>query len=130
MFTSVGARSASAYKRISVETSDPYQVINMLFDGLLQAIAAARAALGRGDIATKGQQIIKAVRLIDEGLKPALNLKQGGELAANLDGLYGFCVLRLSHANSRNDDAALAEVVRVIEPLSQGWRQMGGKVAA
>jgi flagellar protein FliS len=129
MFTSVGSRAASAYKRVSVETSDPYQVVNMLFESLLQAVAAAHAALSRGDTATKCAQITRAVRLIDEGLKPALNLKQGGELAANLNGLYGYCVQRLTHANSRNDEKVLTEVVRVIEPLAQGWRQMGGRVA-
>lgn len=130
MFTSVGMRAASAYKRVSVDTSDPYQVVNMLFEGLLLSVAAARAALGRGDTSTKCAQITRAVRLIDEGLKPALNLEQGGELAANLDRLYAYCVQRLTLANARNDEAVLTEVIGVIEPLAQGWKQMGGKVAA
>ena len=134
MFTSVSSRSASAYKRVGVETgvgqANPHQLVNMLFEALLQHIGSSRAALNRGDIATKGEQIIKAVRILDEGLKAALNLEQGGELAANLHGLYGYCVLRLTHANLRNDDAALAEVIRVIEPLAQGWKQIGEQVAA
>lgn len=130
MFTPVGMRGASAYKRVSVDTSDPYQTVNMLFDALLQAVATARAALGRGDIPIKCAQITRAARLIGEGLKPALDLKQGGELAANLNGLYGYCIQRLTHANARNDDAALAEVSRIIEPVAQGWKQMGAKVAA
>lgn len=130
MFTSIGARSASAYKRVSLETSDPYQLVGMLFDGLLQSVGEARAALKRGDVATKCAQVSRAVRLIEEGLKPGLDLNQGGDLAANLNGLYGYCVLRLTHANLRNDDAALSEVVRVIEPLAQGWKEMNGKLAA
>lgn len=130
MFTSTGFRAASAYKRVSLETSDPYQLVSMLFDGLLQSVGEARAALKRGDVSTKCAQVSRAVRLIEEGLKPGLDLNQGGDLAANLNGLYGFCVLRLTHANLRNDDAALLEVARVIEPLAQGWKQMGGKVAA
>lgn len=130
MFTSTGFRAASAYKRVSLETSDPYQLVNMLFDGVLQSIADARAALKRGDVATKCAQVSRAVRLIEEGLKPGLDLQQGGDLAANLNGLYGYCVLRLTHANLHSDDAALEEVARVIEPLAQGWKQMNGKVAA
>ena len=133
MFTSVSSRSASAYQRVSVETgissASPHQLVNMLFEALLVAVGTARLAMGRGDIAAKGEQISKAVRIIDEGLKPALNLEKGGDLAANLKGLYGYCVLRLTHANLRNDDAALADVARVIEPLAQGWKEMGGKVA-
>lgn len=133
MFTSVSSRAASAYKRVSVETgismANPHQLVNMLFESLLHAVGAARAALERGDIGAKGEQIIKAVRILDEGLKPALNIEQGGELAANLKGLYGYCSLRLTEANLRNEDAALADVIRVIEPLADGWKQIGGQVA-
>lgn len=134
MFTSVSSRSASAYKRVAVETgvaqANPHQLVNLLFEALLQHIGSARAALGRGDIATKGEQVTKAVRILDEGLKPALNLAQGGELAANLNGLYGYCVLRLMQANLRNDDAGLEEVIHVIEPVAEGWRQIAGQVAS
>jgi flagellar protein FliS len=39
-------------------------------------------------------------------------------------------VLRLTHANLKNDDAALAEVLRVMEPIAQGWKQMGADQGA
>lgn len=134
MFTSVSLRSASAYQRVSVETAvsqaSPHQLVMMLLEGLLKNVGSARAAMKRGDIAAKGKQINNAVRIIDEALKPALNLAQGGDIAANLNGLYGYCALRLTEANLRNDDAALAEVIRVIEPLADGWKQIGGQVSA
>lgn len=132
MFISISARSASAYQKVNVETAvseaNPHQLVNLLLEGLLKNIGGARAALKRGDVAAKGMQINKAVRIIDEGLKPALNLTQGGELAANLNGLYGYCSLRLTEANLRNEDAAFADVIRVIEPLADGWKKIGGKV--
>ena len=131
MFTSVSSRSAAAYKRVgletSVETADPHKLVDMLFEALLQSVGTARSALARGDIVLKCEQIVKAVRIIDEGLKPALNLEQGGALAANLKDLYAFCVVRLTQANLRNDDAALADVLRVVNPLAQGWKQIGGQ---
>ena len=134
MFTSVSSRSAAAYQRVNVETAvseaDPYTLVTMLFDGLLRNIGAARAAIARGDVASKGDQIIKAVRIIDEGLKPALNLEKGGELAANLHGLYGYCVVRLTHANLHNDDDALAEVVKVMMPVIQGWKELADQPKA
>lgn len=134
MFTSVGSRAASAYKTVSVETgvseANPHQLVAMLYEGLLQSIRLARGALSRGDLAVKGQQISKAVRIIDEALKPALNVEKGGDLALNLKGLYGYCVLRLTHANLHNDDQALLDVLRVVEPIAQGWKEMGGQHAA
>jgi flagellar protein FliS len=133
MFTSVNSRAASAYQRVSVETAiseaTPHQLVNLLLTGLLQNVAAGRAAMARGDVAGKGEKINKAVRIIDEALKPALNLKDGGDIAANLNGLYGYCSLRLTHANLHNDDAAMADVIRVIEPIADGWKQIGGQVA-
>ena len=130
MFTQIGSRSASAYQKVGVETSvaraNPHDLVNMLFDGLLLALGSARAAMQRGDIKSKCQQIVIAVRIVEEGLKCSLNLEQGGQLAANLSDLYGYCVMRLTQANARNDDAALAEVIALIEPVAKGWKEIGG----
>lgn len=129
MFTSVSNRSAAAYRKVSVETSvdqaDPHHLVDMLFDGLLRSVNAARAALVRKDIKSKCQNIVTAVRILEEGLIGALNLKDGGDLAANLQGLYGYCVVRLTQANAHNDDALLQEVQRLIEPVAQGWKAIG-----
>lgn len=128
MFTSVNSRAAAAYQRIAAETSvqaaSPHQLVGLLYDALLQAIASARGALSRGDIAAKGVAIGKSVRLIEEGLKAGLNLEQGGEIAANLHQMYTYSVMRLTQANVRNDMAALEEVTRLIEPVAQAWKQI------
>lgn len=134
MFTSVSTRSASAYRKVSLEIAvdqaDPHHLVDMLFDGLLHAIGSARAALQRGDTKAKCQYIVTAVRILEEGLKGGLNLEDGGELAVNLMDLYNYCVLRLTQANARNDDLALEEVTRTISPLADGWKRIGGASAA
>lgn len=128
MFTSASLRAASTYKRVAVETSvqgaDPHSLVSLLYDALLQSIAQARGAMGRQDVATKGAALGKAVRILDEGLKAGLNLRDGGELAANLQQLYTYCAMRLTQANLRNDARALEEVVRLIEPLAQSWQRI------
>ncbi|MGE0350739.1 flagellar export chaperone FliS [Hydrogenophaga sp.] len=134
MFTSVNTRAASAYKRVAAETgvqgADPHQLVGMLYDALLQAMNQARGAIERGEVQAKGAALGKAVRILEEGLKAGLNLREGGELASNLKGLYEFSVKRLTHANLRNDGAAVAEVVELIEPLAQSWQQIRGAVTA
>ena len=133
MFTQDGSRSASAYKKVSVETSvaqaSPHDLVNMLFDALLLALGSARAAMQRNDIKSKCQQIVIAVRILEEGLKCALNLEQGGPLAVNLNDLYGYCVVRLTQANARNDDAGLVEVIALIEPVANSWKEIAGSAA-
>lgn len=134
MFTSVNSRAASAYKRVSADTgvnaADPHQMVSMLFDGLIQSLNAARGAMERGEIEAKGQAISKAVRILEEGLKAGLNLAEGGDLARNLHGLYGFAVKRLTLANISNDRAAVAEVVALIEPVADSWKQIRGMATA
>ena len=130
MFTSASHRAASAYKRVAVETSvqgaDPHTLVALLYDALLQSITLARSALERGDLATKGQALGKAVRILDEGLKAGLNQAEGGELAANLHLLYTYSTLRLTQANLSNDSKALEEVTQLIEPLAQSWKLIRG----
>ncbi|MDQ7743597.1 flagellar export chaperone FliS [Hydrogenophaga pseudoflava] len=130
MFTSASHRAASAYKRVAVETSvqgaDPHTLVGLLFDALLQSIAEARGAMVRGDTVTKGAALGKAVRILEEGLKAGLNLREGGEVAANLRDLYNYSTLRLTQANLRNDPKALEEVSKLIEPVAQSWKLIGG----
>jgi flagellar protein FliS len=130
MFTSVSSRSASAYKRVGIETSvdnaDPHKLVVLLFDALTQTLGSARLAMQSGDIPAKCKHISHAVRIFEEGLIAPLNLQEGGELAANLHDLYSYCVQRLTIANIRNDISIIEEVQRVIEPVSSGWKQING----
>lgn len=130
MFTSVNSRAASVYKRVAAETSvqgaNPHQLVELLFDALLQSLASARGAIARGDIVGKGQAIGKAVRIIEEGLKAGLNVREGGELAMNLQALYDYSIGRITQANLRNDPKALEEVTQLIEPVAQSWKLIRG----
>jgi flagellar secretion chaperone FliS len=131
MFTSVSSRSASAYKRASVEASvdmaDPHQLVNLLFEALQRSIGAAKLHMQSGDIPNKCTQIGNAIRILEEGLQAPLDLEKGGEIAANLKSVYEYCVTKLVMANARNDMAALDEVQRLIEPIASGWKQIEGR---
>jgi flagellar protein FliS len=136
MFTAYNPRAASAYQRINVETSmhtiDQHQLVSLLFEGVLSSVATARGALARGDVLTKCNSISKAIRIIEEGLITALDREEGGDLAENLGALYEYCLHRLILANARNDDALMEEVMRLIEPIAQGWNEIkkSGALAA
>lgn len=135
MYTPPAARAARAYQRVAVESSieggaSPHRLVEMLYEGLGQSLLAAQGALARGDIAVKGQQIGRAVRLLEEGLKPGLDLSRGGELAGRLRALYDYCIGRLTTANLRNDAAILAEVAALISPVAQAWSEIGPQAHA
>lgn len=134
MFTPVSMRSVNSYRSMAVEnsvaTADPHALVNLLFDGLLQSLASAKAAIQSQDMAAKGRSIGKSVRIIEEGLKAGLDTQRGGELAVNLMALYDYCTVRITEANFRNDVGAIDEVLRAIMPVAEGWRQIRNQVVA
>ncbi|WP_294769467.1 flagellar export chaperone FliS [uncultured Rhodoferax sp.] len=130
MFTSVSARSASAYKRASVDASvemaSPHQLVTLLFEALQRSLGAAALCMDAGDIPGKCKHIDSAIRILEEGLIAPLDMERGGEIAVNLRNLYEYCVSRLVFANAKNDPAMLQEVKRLIEPVVSGWKQIDG----
>lgn len=134
MFSSSGFSAANAYRQVSahsgVENASPHMLIQMLFDGLFQCLHAARGAILREDVEEKGRQISKAVRILQEGLGMGLDLEKGGELAQNLKMLYGYAVKQLTSANLNSDAALVEEVIAVLQPVAQGWKEIGPQVEA
>ncbi|MGE5864151.1 MAG: flagellar export chaperone FliS [Rhizobacter sp.] len=125
--------AANAYRTVGVETGvvtgSPHQLVSMLFDGFMDAIAQARGALKQGNVEVKGKAIGRAVRIIEEGLKAGLDVKAGGQLAADMRDLYDYVTLRLTQANLRNDEKLLEECQALIEPLRSAWASIGPQVA-
>ena len=125
---------AGTYRQIGVETgvpgASPHQLVTMLFDGFNDAVAQARIAMLQGQIEIKGKAIVRAVRIVEEGLVSGLDLDAGGKIADDLMGLYGYVTRRLTHANLHNDPTALDECVRLMEPLRSAWVAIGTSAAA
>lgn len=120
------ARSAAAaYAKVDLESkvasADPHGLILMLYDGAIMSVGLAESALQSRNIAVKSAQISKAIRIIHEGLRASLDVKQGGDLGASLDGLYVYMSSKLLFANAKNDAAALGEVRSLLLELRGAW---------
>ena len=123
---------AGAYHHVGVQTmvstATPHALVAMLFDGFVVAVHRARGAIRNNDVEAKCQAVGHAVRIIDEGLKSALDLQAGGKLAQDLSDLYAYMCVRLMQGNLRNDEAALEECLNLIQPLREAWAAIGDKV--
>ncbi len=108
-----------------VATADSARLILMLFDGLLESLAAARGHITYGNIAAKGKALSRASGIV-LGLQGALDFEQGGNLARNLDDLYSYVTRRLLQANANNDLAAIDEVRGLIEEIREAWCSLPG----
>jgi flagellar protein FliS len=116
---------ASAYARVGVETSivdaNPHRLIVMLYEGARSAIAIAQMQMQAGNVAEKGAAITKAINIISGGLRDALNMEAGGQIAARLASLYDYMIRRLFQANVDNNTALLAEVDGLLATLEEAW---------
>lgn len=123
---------AGAYHQVGVQTmvhgASAHGLVALLFDGFVAAVHRAKGAIRQADVAAKGQAIGHAVRIVDEGLKAALDLKAGGKLAADLSDLYAYVCLRLMQANLNSDEAALDECLRLLAPLREAWQAIAPQV--
>ena len=129
MFSSSGFNRANAYRQVGahsrVENASPHALIQMLFEGLFQSLIAVRGAMERGEIVERGRHLGGVVRILQEGLAAGLDLDKGGELAGNLKLLYDYSVKQLTHANVHNDVGLVEEVIGVLQPVAQGWKEIG-----
>ena len=126
-------RGASAYNQVGVQSvvneASPHMLIQLLFNALDASLNAAKGAMQRGSIEEKGIQIGKAVRILEEGLKAAVDVEQGGELAQNLITVYDYSITQLTFANLRNDVQLLQSVQDVLAPIAQGWSDISNTPA-
>ncbi|MCP8464857.1 flagellar export chaperone FliS [Pseudomonas sp. ZM23] len=117
-------RAMKQYQQVSLESrvaeASPHGLIQMLMQGGLERMAQARGAIERGQLAERGELISKAIGIVG-GLREALNPEQGGELAYNLDRLYGYMTERLLEANRTGDTAILDEVSGLLREVKSGW---------
>lgn len=121
-----GKAARHLYREVAVasqtdQTADAHHLVTLLFEGLFESLAHARGAIQRGDIEAKCKAISRAVAIVDQGLRAALDLRQGGPLARDLHDLYAYVTMRLTRANLDNNPAALDECAALMQPLAEAW---------
>lgn len=101
-------------------SAQPQRIVLMLFDGAIENLSRARGALQRGDIAEKCSCIGVVLEIVG-ALRQALNLEEGGAIAANLDALYDYVIRILVEANRQNDAGKVEEARQLILEVRTGW---------
>lgn len=117
-------RALASYGDVKVTTgvagADNVQLIQMLFDGLIESLATAKGHIERGSIGEKSKALARAGRIV-VGLQGALDFDKGGDIARNLNDLYAYVTRRLFHVNAHNDLEALAEVHNLMSEIRGAW---------
>jgi len=112
-----------------VESASPHRLTQMLMEGALGKIAAAKGNMEHGNIQDKGDQIGSAISILD-GLRISLDMEKGGEIAQNLDDLYTYMERRLLDAHRNNDLDILDEVSDLLRQIKEAWDAIADHPAA
>jgi len=112
------------YKQVgtmaAAENADPHALVQMLINGAIERINAARMFMEQKNIAQKGESISRAISIID-GLRVSLDMKAGGEIAQNLEALYDYMQRQLLKANLNDQPELLDDVLALMNEIRTGW---------
>jgi flagellar protein FliS len=122
---------ARTYRANAVLTASPGQLVLMLYDGALKALAITLDAFSRPEDDLKRIEVInthllKAQAILRE-LQSGLNFEAGGEFAQTMNRLYEYHQRRLFEANLRKQSEPVREVEKLVRELRDAWAEMLSK---
>lgn len=112
------------YRAIDLDTqvscASPYQLVLVLFDGLLDELSRARGHIETRHYDLKGQSLEKCMNIIN-ALNSTLDHEHGGELVISLSRLYDYCLHRLVEVSASLSISGIDEVTYLLEQIREGW---------
>ena len=108
------------YQNNSILSASPEQILIMLYDGSIRFCRQAILAMEAKDKKVQAEKVSRTMAIVSE-FSNTLNHEVGGEIAGELDALYGFMMRELTRANLENDRKALETVEDLLTGLRETW---------
>ena len=116
--------SYDGYRAVDLEvrvcSASPYELVLVLFDGLLDELSRARGHIEAKHYELKGESLEKCMNIIN-ALNSTLDYEQGGELVQDLSRLYDYCLHRLVEVSVSLSVTSIDEVVHLLGQVREGW---------
>lgn len=113
----------AAYVKNDLESLSREEIVVKLYQALRMRLQVAIEEINDGNIAKKAEHLSRALAIVLE-LQVSLDMEQGGEIAVNLNDLYGYMISDLIMANLKNDTRKIKEALKVVEPLLEAWTEI------
>ena len=117
------AQAYQTYSQNNININSNDKLVLMLYEGILKFTTFAKKAIQVGDVEKRVQWINRSIDIFSE-LSNTLNIKEGGEVAEYLQGLYNHQIVVLTRANIENNEEHLDTVIRVARGLMDAWREV------
>jgi len=113
------------YKKQAIVTARPAKLIDLLFEGALQAIERAKNSAEDQNFIQRNENMnryISKAQLIIRELQASLDLNTPGDLAPTLYRLYDYFCHLLIEANLKKSTEPLNEVQAHLAEIQQAWK--------
>lgn len=114
---------AGRYSEVAVKTSNPLQLVVMLYHGAVRNLHEATSHLQKGNIEGRTHSINRTLAILSE-LQASLNFEEGGQVARSLESLYAYMKQRLIAANLGQRVEPLKEVISLLTTLQSAWEEL------
>lgn len=120
---------ANAYKKIGLETqvltASPEELITIMLDATHSCVIKAKLYFQNGDIAKRGENISKAISIIDSGLIPGID-ESAGEVAKNMILSFRLMSQHLLLASVNKQESHLDIVEKMLADITDAWKTATG----
>ncbi len=110
------------YQASNVNTATPEKLMIMMFDGALQFLQKAKAAIAEGNLKERSINIDGARKIIRE-LMRTIDLENGNDVSKQLFKLYNKMAMNLIKANVQRNAALIDTVIEDISNIRWGFQK-------
>ena len=115
------------YVENGVNSDDPVGLICRLYEKAAERLHQAKTHLDEGNTAAASEAAARTMEIVLE-LMGSLDTAEGGQIAADLAGLYFYVQQELAEAATKSRPESIDNALHVMESLHEGWKECRAKL--
>jgi flagellar secretion chaperone FliS len=120
MYSNIGAQR---YHETNINSITREKMIVLLYEKIISDLNQAAEAINKNDRVEMTRKVNHAQRIVSE-LRGALDHSIGGDIAQNLDSLYGFLFNEQLQLIIDQDVVHVFNCINVLNPLLEAWKEI------
>ncbi len=116
-------RNVSKYVTQQVMTAAPAKLVFLVYEKAISSLHEACNAIDTGEVETRWRANNRAIEIVSH-LWSTLDMEHGGDVSKNLGDLFPYMITRLADVDVNNDRNSAEEVIGLLEPLRDSWRDL------
>ena len=115
--------NVSKYVTQQVMTATPAKLVFLLYEKAIACLREACNAIDSAEVEKRWRANNRAIEIVSH-LWSTLDTERGGNISKNLGDLFPYMITRLAEVDVNNDRAPAEEVIGLLEPLRDSWRDL------